>query len=155
MVRGVTHVPSIGILWIDSETPQPVGNLATSTRPINGSLPGRPTVIWPLHGCVELQCWGPLLGTLAGHSWSRTQTFPPKYVHIRVNDLPHKFHPKWTRKTQWNIHRHIRSSQGKLSNIMDVLGRLTFKLNETLHTAYIHYNNPFKDLRTSWSHVNT
>ena len=35
-----------------------------------------------------------------------------------------------------------------LSNIMDVLGRLTSKLHETQHTAYICYNNSFKYLTT-------
>ena len=36
-----------------------------------------------------------------------------------------------------------------LSNIMNVLGRLTSKLHETQHTAYTCYNNSFKDLKTS------
>ena len=38
--------------------------------------------------------------------------------------------------------------KANLSNIMDVLGRLTYKLHETLHTTYIHYNNSFKNIIT-------
>ena len=35
-----------------------------------------------------------------------------------------------------------------LLNIKDVLGRLTSKIHETGQTAYINYNNSFKDLES-------
>ena len=33
-----------------------------------------------------------------------------------------------------------------ISNVMDVLKRLTSKHSKTLYTAYIHHNKSFKDL---------
>ena len=36
-----------------------------------------------------------------------------------------------------------------LSNVMGILGCLTSTHHKNLHTAYIHYNNSFKDLVTS------
>lgn len=32
-----------------------------------------------------------------------------------------------------------------LTNVIDILERLTSKLHKTLHTFYIHYNNSFMD----------
>ena len=40
-----------------------------------------------------------------------------------------------------------------LSNVMDVLGRLTSILHETRHTIYTCYINSFKDLKTHESHL--
>ena len=43
-----------------------------------------------------------------------------------------------------------------LSNVMDVLGRLTSKLYENLHTSDLHHNKSFKDLitsRTTYKHI--
>lgn len=34
------------------------------------------------------------------------------------------------------------------SNVMDVVGHLTSKIHETLHTAYKHNSNSFNDLIT-------
>ena len=41
--------------------------------------------------------------------------------------------------------------KANLSNVMDILGRLTSKFHETIHIAYKHYNNSYKDLISSWN----
>ena len=39
--------------------------------------------------------------------------------------------------------------KASLSNVMDILGRLTSKLHETWHTTYKNYNNSYKDIINS------
>ena len=81
-MRGLTHVPLMGVSWVASENPQPAGTLALSTIRIGGPLPGRSAVVWSLPGNVELQYWGPPLGPLVGPTWSRTQMFSPKNMFV-------------------------------------------------------------------------
>ena len=54
-----------------------------------------------------------------------------------------------TRKNLWNM-LNTQVFKEHLSNVMEVLGRLTSKLHETWHTAYVWYKNSFKNLKTSW-----
>ena len=68
------------------------------------------------------------------------------------------FDPKQTRKLDETCLDIQGRSKAHLSNIMDVLGRLTSKLHKTRHTGYICYKNSLKDLKTSWiiqKHIET
>ena len=62
------------------------------------------------------------------------------------------YHMSFIKNEHVNLYETYIDSQGRfkanLSKVMDVLGRLTSKLLETLHTAYILYYYSFKDLIT-------
>ena len=68
-------------------------------------------------------------------SWVVAKHYTTKDSHVSLRNIPHKFQLKLTRRlTQTHQDTQV-ISKAHLRNVMDVLGRLTSKLNQTSHTA--------------------
>ena len=91
---------------------------------------------------MEVLPEGPLVGPwgcLPGRFQSKYYCIQVRTSHINFIQNKHVKLDKTCLDTQGCF-------KANLSNVMDIVGRLTSKLHETCHTAYIHYNNSFKDL---------